>query len=107
MLQSLATWIQLDHSTVKNLMGEEFTDVKIKDVQAYIQNGRAMDVDGAKFGIMNRVYLNVDIDRDGKSENVRYQAVVRTDGAYIYGFERRMDICSIINFRKPENGMLL
>ena len=46
-------------------MGEEFTDVKIKDVKAYIQNGRAMDVDGAKFGIMNRVYLNVDIDRDG------------------------------------------
>lgn len=46
----------MDHSTVKNLMGEEFTDVKIKDVKAYIQNGRAMDVDGAKFGIMNRVY---------------------------------------------------
>lgn len=94
--------IQLDHSTVKNLMGEEFTDVKIKDVRAYIQNGRAMDVDGAKFGIMNRVYLNVDIDRDGKSENVRYQAVVRTDGAYIYGFGKTDG--HLLHYKFPEAG---
>ena len=94
--------IHLDYSTVKNILGPEFKDTEIKNVKAYIQNGRAMEVDHVKFGIMNRVYLDVDVKREDKIENVKYQAVVRSDGTYVYGLGKTDGITLHYNF--PQNG---
>lgn len=77
--------IHVDNATIRNLLGESYQDATIDRMSVSTQYGNYISIEGVKFGITDRIYLDGDITKkDGEKEHINAQYAIRADGVYVY-----------------------
>lgn len=75
--------IHVDNATIRNLLGESYQDATIDRMSVSTQYGNYISIEGVKFGITDRIYLDGDITKkDGEKEHINAQYAIRADGVY-------------------------
>ncbi len=55
--------IHVDNATIRNLLGESYQDATIDRMSVSTQYGNYISIEGVKFGITDRIYLDGDITK--------------------------------------------
>ena len=64
---------------------QRFEDATIDRMSVSTQYGNYISIEGVKFGITDRIYLDGDITKkDGEKEHINAQYAIRADGVYVY-----------------------